>query len=107
MLADRQTNDPNQRKLALIEVVLRNDQLLLSRLQFNLRTQRINSRGDTSLLQVCCLLVERLGSFNFRLCCLDTRQVGNHLKVFRAYGENNQFARISVAELSGFQLRSR
>ena len=90
-----QPDDARERELLLGEVIGGGDQLLLARLIFDLRAQRVDRGRDSGLLLRDRFVVERLGGVDLRLRGFDPRSAGNRLQVGVAGGEHDQIARAS------------
>ena len=98
-LAGRESNHSGQRNFLLGEIVGGRDQLLLARLVFDLRPQRVDRRSNARLLLRHRFLVERLRGLDLRLRGFHAGCPGNRLQIGVAGREHDQIARVLQIEM--------
>ena len=93
-LAGCESNHSCQGNFLLGEVIRGRDQLLLARLVFDLRPQRVDCRSDAGLLLRDRLVVKRLRRLDLRLGGFHAGCSGNRLQIGVAGREHDQIARV-------------
>ena len=98
-LAGRESDHAGQRNFLLGEIVGGRDQLLLARLVFDLRPERVDGRSDAGLLLRHRLLIERVRRLHLGLRGFHAGRPGHRLQIGVAGREHDQIARVLQIEL--------